>query len=152
MKILANHRLTQPQIDALAMTEMVLNSAEFQAWFIRTPLSELGEMADRNNLVILEKYFRDKQYRFNWKIVKRPFYKVFSKALGMTSGDTITTYEQIFNKMSAEDRAAHFAHEMMHIVGFEHSEKASPSRDKSVPYKVGDFVRAVVAHFKKANE
>jgi hypothetical protein len=152
MKILANHRLTQPQIDALAMTEMVLNSAEFQAWFIRTPLSELGEMADRNNLVILEKYFRDKQYRFNWKLVKRPFYKVFSKALGMTSGDTITTYQQCFDKMTPEDRAAHFAHEVMHVIGFTHSEKDSVSRAKSVPYKVGDYVRAVVLHFRKANE
>jgi hypothetical protein len=151
MKLLANHRLIQPQLDALAMTEMVLNSVDFEAWFVRSPFTELDGMP-KDKLTILEKYFREKQCRFSWKIIKRPWYKVFSRSLGVTLGDTIYTYEQCFNKMDAASKAAHFAHEIMHLIGFNHSKKSSPSRDKSVPYKVGDYVRAVVAHFKKANE
>ncbi|NBP04507.1 MAG: hypothetical protein EBU90_31375, partial [Proteobacteria bacterium] len=126
-------------------------SLEFEAWFIRTRFSEM-EQVTRDNLVLLERKFRNQQYRFNWKIEKRPWYKVFSKTLGMTSGDTIVTYEQVFNKMSAAEKAAHFAHEMMHVMGFTHSEKPSKSRDKSLPYQVGEYVYAVTAHYKKANE
>jgi hypothetical protein len=150
MKLLANHRLTQPQLDAHAMTELVLNSLEFEAWFVRARFSEMEPKTD--NLVTLERKFRNQQHRFNWKIEKRPWYKVFSKTFGMTSGDTIMTYEQCFNKMSAAEKAAHFAHEMMHVIGFTHSEKPSKSRSKSLPYQVGEYVFAVTQHYKKANE
>jgi hypothetical protein len=150
MKLLPNHKLNPEQLAALQMVEKILNTTDFEAWFVRARFTELAP--GMTGIGMLENSFRNQHYRFIWKIVKRPFWKFWTKEPGVTEGFTIKTYEQAFNKMTLAERAGYLAHEMMHIMGFVHSNAKSLSRSKTVPYQVGDYVEKAVAHYVKANE
>lgn len=153
MKLLPNHQLSKEQLAAHQMVEMILNTTDFEAWFVRTRFTELNfERKNLPTVIILEQNFRNQQHRFIWKIVKRPLWKLFSKEPGFTDGFTIHTYRQVFDKMTLAERAGHLAHEIMHVMGFEHSKKPSLSRNRSIPYQVADYVQKAVAHYAKANE
>lgn len=152
MKLLVNHKLVGDQADAHAMVEMILNTTDFEAWFVRARFTELGNLANYSNITLLEKMFRNQQYRFAWYVVKKPFYKVFSKSVGNTEGNIIKTYKHHFDKMTAAQKAGYLAHEIAHIMGFTHSKDKSKIQSKSVPFQIEEYVHAAVAHYKKANE
>lgn len=142
MKLLSNKKLDKEMHDAVMLAESILNSTDFKGWFLKTKFTELADFENSTNAQLYEKFFTNSEHRFTWNIVKRPWFKRFSSAIGMTDmkSKTITTYSQIFIKMSAAEKASHFAHEMMHVIGFTHSFNSSASRDNSLPYQVGDYV------------
>lgn len=143
MKLLSNHKLSAEQFEAVQIAETVLNSVDFKGWFLRTKFTELADFEDSSNNHLYMKFFVNNEHRFSWKIVSRPWYKRFSPAIGMAGPDKeVHTYAPCFQEMSVAERAGHIAHEVMHIIGFTHSFKKSPSRDKSLPYQVGEYVRA----------
>jgi hypothetical protein len=68
-------------------------------------------------------------------------------AVGETVGHTTTTYKVDFDGMSEGQLAAHYLHEWMHIIGFEHSfsNKCDPNRDcLSVPYAIGNIIEIML--------
>lgn len=143
MKLLSNHKLTADQFEAVQIAETILNSVDFKGWFLNAKFTELANFADSTNAHLYMKFFMNNEHRFSWILVKRPWYKRFSPAIGMAGPDKeVHTYLQIYEKMSVAERAGHIAHEIMHIIGFTHSFKKSESRDKSLPYRVGDYVKA----------
>ena len=150
MRLLANHKLSKEQLAAHHMVEKILNTTDFEAWFVRARFTEMNK--NLTNISILEHCFRQQQYRFEWKVIPRPWYKFMSKEIGEREGFTIKTYKHKFEKMDTAERAAHLAHELMHMMGFEHSEKPSVSRNRSLPYQVADYVYKAVAHYCKSNE
>ena len=141
MKLLSNQKLSADQYKAVSLAEAILNSVDFKGWFLRTKFTELANFEDSSNHHLYMKFFVNNEHRFSWVIETRPWYKRFSSAIGMSSGDKVMTYAQQFEKMSVPERAGHIAHELMHVIGFTHSFKPSPSRDKSLPYQVGEYVR-----------
>lgn len=142
MKFLSNQKLTAEQYIAVSLAEKIINSVDFKGWFLRTKFTELAKFEDSTNAELYLKFFVNDEHRFLWVIENRPWYKRFSPAIGMTSGDRVMTYTQQFEKMSVAERTGHIAHELMHVIGFTHSFKPSPSRDKSLPYQVGEYVKA----------
>ena len=150
MRILSNHQLNKEQLAAHHMVEKILNTTDFEAWFVRARFTEMNK--NLTNIGILENCFRQQQYRYEWKIVPRPWYKVFSKELGTREGNCLKMYKHKFDSMNTADRAAYLTHELMHMMGFDHSEKPSNSRTRSLPYQVADYVYKAVAHYLKANE
>lgn len=152
MKFLSNSsRLTNDQYKAVSAAESVINSVDFKGWFLRAKFSEMGKLENCSANDLYMKFFVDDEYRFTWVLIDRPWYKRFSSTIGMTDieNKTISTYKQVFDKMDISERAAHFAHEMMHVIGFTHSFKKSDSRDKSLPYQVGNYVEAAVKVFNR---
>jgi hypothetical protein len=150
MRILSNHQLNKEQLAAHQMVEKILNTTDFEAWFVRARFTEMNK--NLTNIGILENCFRQQQYRYEWKVVPRPWYKALSKELGTREANSLKTYKQKFDVMNTADRAAYLTHELMHMMGFEHSEKPSVSRNKSLPYQVADYVYKAVSHYLKANE
>jgi hypothetical protein len=143
MKLLSNHKLSADQFEAVQIAETILNSVDFKGWFLNAKFTELANFADSTNAHLYMKFFVNNEHRFSWVLVKRPWYKRFSPAIGMAGFDgEVHTYLQVYEKMSVAERAGHIAHEIMHIIGFTHSFKKSESRDKSLPYRVGDYVTA----------
>lgn len=143
MRLLANHKLSADQYEAVQIAETVLNSIDFKGWFLRAKFTELADFEDSTNAHLYMKFFVNNEHRFSWILVKRPWYKRFSPAIGMAGPDKeVHTYSQVYDKMSVAERAGHIAHELMHIIGFTHSFKKSESRDKSLPYQVGEYVKA----------
>jgi hypothetical protein len=144
MKLLSNAKLDHGQFQAVSLAESILNSTDFKGWFLKTKFTELADFENSTNAQLYQKFFMNSEHRFSWVIVTRTWYKRFSPAIGMTDIDKgiITTYKQIYDKMSVAERAGHFAHEMMHTIGFTHSFKPSQSRDKSLPYMIGKYVQA----------
>ena len=143
MKLLSNKKLTQEQYRIVSVAETILNSPDFRAWFYKARFTELEKFENSTNEQLYQKFFMNNEHRFSWSVVVRPWYKRFSSAIGMTDMNTqaITTYKQVYDTMSFEDKVGHFSHEMMHVIGFTHSFKSSPTRDKSLPYQVGEYIR-----------
>lgn len=143
MKLLSNHKLTADQFEAVQIAETILNSVDFKGWFLNAKFTELANFAGSTNAHLYMKFFVNNEHRFSWVLIKRPWYKRFSSAIGVAGFDgEVHTYLQVYEKMSVAERAGHIAHEIMHIIGFTHSFKKSESRDKSLPYRVGDYVTA----------
>jgi len=68
--------------------------------------------------------------------------KYSRNVIGYTNGTKFQyTYINWFNKMSIEALAGHLAHEWTHRVCFVHDKRNSYSRQFSVPYACGYFVR-----------
>lgn len=147
MKLLPNHKLSKEQLEAHYMVEKILNTTDFEAWFVRSRFTELA--SDVSTITLLEKCFRSQQYRFIWQIVDRPWWRFWDKAPGKTEGYTIKTYRQVFQKMNISERSGYLVHEIMLIVGFPKSDK--PSAAKSVPVQVADYVQKAVAFYYKAS-
>lgn len=144
MRLLPNHKCTKEQYDVIRLVETVLNSVDFKGFIWRTKFTELGDLQDCTGRELHEKFFINDEYRFNWKIVPRPWYKRFSSVVGFTIDDVIATYKPRYDAMTIPERAGHLAHELMHVIGFSHSFKDSPERARSLPYQVGDYVEVAV--------
>jgi hypothetical protein len=144
MEILPNHKLESRQYEAYQLALTIFSTEAFKQWFLKTNFTELEGRAQYSNEQLYNRYLSSSVYRFSWKLVKRPWYKRFSSVVGWSEGGVLYTYTQRFNEMQASERAAHFAHEFMHIIGFSHSFNPSISRDNSLPYKVGDYVQAAI--------
>lgn len=150
MNLYSNHRLPKPQLDVKNYVEMVLNSKEFETWFIR---GRFAESSMKNvNYVMFEQMFRGQQLRYNWKLVKKPWYKVLSKKVGYVVGDSIYNYESDFAKMNVAERARFFTHECMHLMGFKHPDPKVPAKFKTICEQVSEYVEKAVAHYAKSNE
>lgn len=144
MRLLPINKCSADQHQAIRMAEMVLNSPEFKTWFIGASFTELDSRANQTGLELFDKYFKNNEPRFGWYVVNRPWYKRFTTAIGWTDGHIVSTYTQCYNIMTLPERAGHIAHELMHVLGFSHSFKASPVRARSLPYQVGDYVELAV--------
>ena len=147
MKLLPNHKLSKEQLDAHYMVEKILNTTDFEAWFVRSRFTELTD--NLSNVSLLEKCFRNQHYRFIWQIIDRPWWKFWDRSNGKTEGYTIKTYRKKFLKMTFSERSGYLTHEMMLIMGFCRSNK--PSAAKSVPVQVADYVQKAVSFYYKAN-
>jgi hypothetical protein len=48
-----------------------------------------------------------------------------------------------FYSMTVNELAAHFVHEWLHKIGYDHDFKSTARRPYSVPYAVGDLVEVI---------
>lgn len=147
MNISPINPLTPDQTLVVRFAVNVMNSPSFEEWFLKARFTELGPYEGLTNVEIYNTYFRSGKFRFNWYLVKRPWYKRYSSVIGWGEKQTLYTYKNRYYEMSQAERAGHFAHELMHIIGFEHSFSPSTTRDTSLPYQVGDYVTTKVANW-----
>lgn len=68
----------------------------------------------------------------------RPFWGSFSSAIAIESNGKIGLASRFF-KLAFSENVGTIAHEVTHTLGFSHSFYYSLSRNKSVPYLIGDW-------------
>ena len=153
MKLLANHKLNARQLRAVELTEHILNSFEFEAWFTRYRFADMVNPPSLMNVEVIHLMFNRQQYRFSWELEKRPFRKrLFDrKTTGYTVANVITTYSDSFDAASMPELCRIFARQLMHVMSFdERDERVEPNR--SIPFQVGEYVYASACRLTKMDE
>lgn len=143
MQFLSNAKLSKEQFKIIRLVENIIASPDFRAWFCRAKFSELAAFSKSTNEQLFDKFFKDSEHRFTWKIVERPWHKALSSQVGTldVASGVICTYRQKFEKMSQSELCGYFAHEMAHIMGFTHSIDKTDSRGKSLPYQLEKYIK-----------
>lgn len=143
-------------LTAIKRVEDLINNQDFATWFLDTPFTEIEDVSSLTKPQQLLKL--RSLTPFDYAVVPRPWYKRFSSVVGWTdfikeligpignkSIPYVSTYTDTFDGMTDAELAGHLAHEIVcHGNGFTHSVNPSPSRDNSVPYKVGNYVIAKI--------
>lgn len=128
-------------IKSIQHAESAINSIEFLHWFMAYPFSQLSLSRDSSTSRI-DLYNRlMQQVSFKYEVVRRPWYKRFSKVVGWESRGKIYTYGDAYDAMTIKELAGHLAHEAAHACGFSHSFNNNIDRPKSLPYAVGEYVQ-----------
>lgn len=152
MKLLTNAKLNPKQLRAVELTEHILNSFEFEAWFISRRFGDMVNPPNLLNVEVVSQMFNRQQYRFTWTITKRGWFKKWldKKSTGAVVANVISTYEDYFDTATMPELCGYFARQMMHIVGFDEVDETVPN--KSVPYMVGEYVYASACRLCKMDE
>jgi hypothetical protein len=152
MKFLTNAKLNPKQLRAVELTEHILNSFEFEAWFISRRFGDMVNPPNLLNVEVVSQIFNRQQYRFTWTVIKRGWFKKWldKKSTGAVVANVISTYEDYFDTVTMPELCGYFARQMMHIVGFDEVDETVPN--KSVPYMVGEYVYASACRLCKMNE
>lgn len=142
MQFLSNSKLSKEQFKIVRLIENIIAGPDFRAWFCKTKFTELSALSGSTSEQLFDKFFKDSEHRFSWKLIDRPWYKRFSSEIGTLdlSTGTIFTYRQKFESMSQSQLCGYFAHEMSHIMGFTHSIDKSDKRGKSLPYQLEKYI------------
>jgi len=74
--------------------------------------------------------------------------RTISTAIGSRDEQLIVTQDCHLDDMDAAELAGHWAHEYLHIRGFDHPYKDVPGRSKTVPYFVGDIIVELASQMK----
>lgn len=137
---------------AVNLCEKIINSDEFENWFLSNSFTQLGEFSKFTNQELLEKL--RVEINFEYYVTPRPWYKRYSSVVGWTEFynkfifslgwkriPIVTTYSDQFDGMSVSGLCGHLAHEVVaHGIGLTHEFKWSKQRDMSAPYKIGNYV------------
>jgi len=152
MKFLTNAKLNPKQLRAVELTEHILNSFEFEAWFVAKRFGDMVNPPNLLNVEVVAQMFNRQQYRFSWMIIKRGWFKKWldKKSTGSVVANVISTYEDYFDVATMPELCGYFARQMMHIVGFDEVDETVPN--KSVPYMVGEYVYARACRLCKMDE
>lgn len=129
----------QRACQAFTLGSSIVETNAFNEWFYGFNFTQLPEnFKSLSKRALYDSLF--KEVTFNYQVIKRPFFKRWSSAIGYTVGSTITTYKNNFDAMKANEIAAHIIHELTHVLGHGHAFNYSKERDSSVPYAVGNYV------------
>lgn len=129
----------QRACQAFILGSSILESNAFSEWFFDFNFTQISdEWKTVSTFGLYDSLF--KEVTFTYQVVKRPFFKRWSSAIGYTVGNTITTYKNNFDAMAFNEIAAHIIHELTHVLGHGHAFNYSKERDSSVPYAVGNYV------------
>ena len=129
----------QRACQAFILGSSVVESNAFSEWFYDFTFTQLpDDFKNSDHTALYSSLF--KEVTFAYQVVKRPFFKRWSSAIGYTVGSTITTYKNNFDAMEFNEIAAHIIHELTHVLGHSHEFNYSKARDSSVPYAVGNYV------------
>lgn len=153
MKFYPNHKLDRRQLRAVEMTQHILNTFEFEGWFINHRFTDMKNPPSLLNVEVVEQIFNRQQYRFSWELQKKPLMKkLFKKSeRGYRLENKIVTYQEVYDRCSLAELCRIFARQIMHIVGFDEvDETVEPNR--SVPYQVGEYVYASACRLTRMNE
>jgi len=153
MKFYPNHKLDKRQQKALEICEHILNSFEFEAWFISKRFADMKNPPSLLNVEVVAQMFNRQQYRFSWDLDKRPFMKrVFDKhTRGFRLENRIITYRDTYDNASLAELCRILSRQLMHLVGFdERDETVEPN--KSVPFMVGEYVYASACRLTRMDE
>lgn len=143
MKLLSDHKLTQDQFEAVQLVESILNSVDFKGWFLKTRFAEMGNFEGSTNNHLYQKFLLNTEYRFSIDLLPKPILSMFSKSTGPSVvAGKISIYKSVYDKMSTADRAGFISHQVMHMIGFSHGSKKCMDKNRSIPYLVGDYVKA----------
>lgn len=130
---------------AIKITTQLLKSDEFRVWFIDQASKKLFKQLpiSQQTLTPVELYeLSQRHVEFHYWIQRKPWYKRFTKVMGWTVDDDITTYQDIYDGMSLAGLISHLAHEILHLLNYSHSFEWVPARDKSIPYAAGNWIEA----------
>lgn len=129
----------------IKIVTQLLKSDEFREWFIDQATKKLFKQLpiSQQTLTPVELYeLSQRHVEFHYWIQKKPWWKRFTKTMGWTIDDDITTYQDIYDGMSLAGLIGHIGHESAHLLGFSHSFEWVPIRDSSAPYKIGNWLEA----------
>lgn len=153
MNFLTMAKLPSRQLRAVQLTEHIINSLEFEAWFVRYRFGDMANPPAQLNIEVLHDRFHRQQYRFEWRLVKRSWWKrrFGKKVEGDIIANIIVTYADVYERLTMPELCRHFARMMMHVAGFDEVDmEAVPNR--SIPYQVGEYVYASACRLCKMNE
>lgn len=141
--------------NALVKFEIVMNSDELRALILNFSC-QLGKRFEDNlgltNQQVFEKLYAGEEvyktgvdYTADLHLVlaqkRKPFLrKNPAIGFGRPGQKEICTYSWWFNGIEDYEYTGHIAHEWSHKVGFNHSFRATSTRDFSVPYAFGNIV------------
>ena len=132
-------------ITAGARAESIINSAGFFEWAFNYNFT----YTDKKNIEIINiirncneswnDRGNDGVAEINIQVVKR-FWK--TNVIGYTYGGKMQyTYSWFFNSASIESISGHIVHEYCHILGFKHPRFYTSTRQFSVPYACGNYIK-----------
>lgn len=125
-------------LQAIKLSEQIVNSPEFKEWFLKQKFTQLGDLKFKDNEALLDQLLVT--VKFTYSVYSRPWHKRWSSVIGYTIGSEIVTYKDTYDRMSLPDLCSHVAHECCHVLGFSHDVRYSKERENSIPYSVGDYV------------
>lgn len=127
-------------LKALKLSEEIINSEEFKQWFLSQKFTQLGDLKFKENDALLEQLLVTVE--FTYSVRSKPWYKRYSSVIGYTVGNEITTYKDVYDRMSVAELCSHLTHEITHCdpINFSHSVNYSKERDLRLPYQIGDYV------------